>query len=75
MLRVTRCALSCRAPQMNMPMTELLFRLLTILAAVAAAPLGILWLVFTCRELWLAHLLSRANRLRAARDADASTSV
>lgn len=56
-----------------MLLTEMLLAFLLVLAASGATLLGILWLAFTCRELWLAHLLSRSRRTR--READANTSV
>jgi len=43
-------------------MTELAIKTLLVVAACAAALLGLLWLAFACRELWHAHLAARSRR-------------
>jgi hypothetical protein len=42
--------------------TDLLLKAMLALALLAAAILGILWLVFTCKELWQMHTLAKLSR-------------
>ena len=50
-----------------MASTDLLMKAMLALALFAAAILGILWLVFTCKELWQMHTLAKLSRTHESR--------
>lgn len=58
-----------------MSAAEALLRAAVALAALAAAPLAVLWIGFTCRQIHLAWTLLRLRRLATANDRGANRTV
>lgn len=56
-----------------MRLSEVLMNTMLALAIFAALILGLVWIAFTCRELWQMHTLARSRRARGIAPIDSGT--